>query len=280
MLLSICIPTYNRCDKVLALLRFLSSELENNVFVNDIEIIVSDNCSTDDTKEMVSQFTGGSNFFIYHRNQSNLGLIGNLHKLVEISQGDYIWFMGDDDVYYKNILCAVYNKLKEKALDYIFVNHCAYKNYKSDGTGFDSAVPNRLISKEYLSSYDILKIFDYSGTSLMFISASVFRRNTIMNCDCSRFDNLALPLYWCFYCASKGKNALISDVMIENQWGEISWSTESRRIFSEYIPAIIKQLPNLGYSKCHSMCSLLVFKYKRSTFYGIYKVLMKKIKNL
>ena len=88
MLLSICIPTYNRCDKVLALLRFLSSELENNVFVNDIEIIVSDNCSTDDTKDRVLQFTEGSNFFIYHGNQSNLGLIG---KWGEISWSGYIW---------------------------------------------------------------------------------------------------------------------------------------------------------------------------------------------
>ncbi|MDO9276314.1 MAG: glycosyltransferase family 2 protein [Lutibacter sp.] len=53
-LLSICIPTYNRCE---LLDEALSKLFSNNEFdSNSIEVIVSDNCSTDNTAEVVSKY--------------------------------------------------------------------------------------------------------------------------------------------------------------------------------------------------------------------------------
>lgn len=53
MKLSICIPTYNRCAHLANCLN--SIILNTNYNKNDIQICVSDNCSTDETEAVVRQ---------------------------------------------------------------------------------------------------------------------------------------------------------------------------------------------------------------------------------
>ena len=53
-LLSICIPTYNRAE-------YLKKTLESIVWQRDflskdVEVVISDNCSTDDTASVVAKF--------------------------------------------------------------------------------------------------------------------------------------------------------------------------------------------------------------------------------
>ncbi len=268
MLLSVCIPTYNRGERVISLLQFLSSEIDGKDFFDDIEILISDNCSTDNTQHIISEYIKDSDLFVYHRNEENLGLIGNLHKLVELSKGKYVWFMGDDDIYHKGILKRVYNELSKEDISYLFINHCAYVNHIGDGTGFESAIPDNVLRKKHLTLDSLLSIFNHSGTSLMFISTSVYNRNTLSHCVYPELDNLALPLFWSFYCASKGSIQIIPELMVENKWGAVSWSSEKKAIFEEYIPNIFKQLPKLGYNYLLTKFSILWFKYQRSTFHG------------
>lgn len=69
-LLSICIPTYNRS-------RYLAVSLNNiikhaNTFYGEIEIIISDNASTDDTATVVSDAQNSFGALFYYRNDSNL----------------------------------------------------------------------------------------------------------------------------------------------------------------------------------------------------------------
>ncbi|MBQ3834188.1 MAG: glycosyltransferase family 2 protein, partial [Elusimicrobia bacterium] len=53
-LLSICIPTYNRAEY---LTQILNSIVENEGFGKDVEVVISDNCSTDNTEEVCKIFT-------------------------------------------------------------------------------------------------------------------------------------------------------------------------------------------------------------------------------
>ncbi len=97
-LLSICIPTYNRADVLKQCLTKYTSEkifLETDL----IEIIISDNCSTDNTKEICSEFTNRfSNKIKYYRNAKNI-LDKNFTKVLSYSKGlfsklnnDYLYF--------------------------------------------------------------------------------------------------------------------------------------------------------------------------------------------
>lgn len=68
--LSICIPTYNRCN-------YLKYSLESIVvqepFLNgEVEIVISDNASTDNTKEVAQEFVQKYKNILYFKNEQNI----------------------------------------------------------------------------------------------------------------------------------------------------------------------------------------------------------------
>lgn len=96
--LTICIPTYNRCQELENLLLSIVRQIDETKF-HRIEIAVSDNASTDDTDQMISSLKNKyPNIRLeYYRNSSNLGADMNYLKAVEIAHGEYAWLMGSDD---------------------------------------------------------------------------------------------------------------------------------------------------------------------------------------
>lgn len=88
---TIGIPTYNRATMTLpATLRSALAQSYSNV-----EIIVSDNCSTDETESVVRGFGSAIQYF---RQSENLGLNGNLNACVDRASGDYVLLLHDDDL--------------------------------------------------------------------------------------------------------------------------------------------------------------------------------------
>lgn len=96
-LLSICIPTYNR-EKYLK--RLLDSIVTQNEFKNtkDVEIVISDNASTDWTKKMVANyikvFWDKIKFF---QNKENIWLCWNLYRVPSLWLWKYLWMMWSDE---------------------------------------------------------------------------------------------------------------------------------------------------------------------------------------
>lgn len=88
---TIAIPTYNRANKTLP--QTLQSALDQTY--ENLEIIVSDNCSTDDTEQVVRRF--GANVK-YVRQAENLGLNGNFNQCIDHATGDYVLLLHDDDL--------------------------------------------------------------------------------------------------------------------------------------------------------------------------------------
>lgn len=90
--LSICIPTYNRGAYIEQTLRSILDQGGENV-----EIVVSDNASTDDTQSIVGRLARESGRIRYFRWDRNVGADRNFLKVVEIAGGEYCWLMGSDD---------------------------------------------------------------------------------------------------------------------------------------------------------------------------------------
>lgn len=93
--LSLCFPTYNRgwCMKE-QIERLKSCPKET---LDRMEIIISDNCSTDDTQEIVEKAISTGFLCRYIRNETNLGMDGNFVSCFRKAQGRYVWLLGDDD---------------------------------------------------------------------------------------------------------------------------------------------------------------------------------------
>lgn len=91
-LVSIGIPTYNRADA------YLKQALESaiNQTYPNIEIIVSDNCSTDHTENLVKGFSNPR--IRYYRHKENIGAINNFNYCLEQAKGTYFLMLHDDDL--------------------------------------------------------------------------------------------------------------------------------------------------------------------------------------
>ena len=93
-LLSICVPSYNRPDQLLTLLRSVDCRCEL------IEIIICEDVAPRrlEVRQAVAEFRQGSPYeVLYEENPTNLGYDGNLRRLIELAKGVFVLFMGDDD---------------------------------------------------------------------------------------------------------------------------------------------------------------------------------------
>jgi glycosyltransferase involved in cell wall biosynthesis len=92
-LVTVCIPTYNHAHFLPDSLRSALEQTER-----DLEILVVDNCSSDDTETVVREFCCSDKRVRYVRNSVNLGLVGNLNKCLELASGTYVKFLLADDL--------------------------------------------------------------------------------------------------------------------------------------------------------------------------------------
>jgi len=91
--LSICIPTFNRRRYLEELLASLAPQLDG-----DVEVVISDNASTDGTKEMVEEWRQRLPLVRYRRWETNRGADANYLSCVDLASGTYCWFIGSDDI--------------------------------------------------------------------------------------------------------------------------------------------------------------------------------------
>jgi len=91
--LSLCIPTYNRSKYLDWLLKHF---VEQKQLLSDIEIVISDNCSDDDTEIVVNNFISRLPI-TYSRNDENIGA-KNLLKAYQLASGEYVAYLADDDL--------------------------------------------------------------------------------------------------------------------------------------------------------------------------------------
>lgn len=125
-LLTIAIPTFNRA---ICLRESLSSLFDQLVAQPNVELIVSDNASTDKTPAVIEEFEKRGLKLRYLRNEVNVGPDANFLQCFEQARGKYLWLLGDDDVVVPGGLEKILRMLTEA--DYALVCLCLYA-FRSD----------------------------------------------------------------------------------------------------------------------------------------------------
>jgi glycosyltransferase involved in cell wall biosynthesis len=92
--ISVVIPSYNRANYIE---KTIDSVLEQTV--DDIEIILVDDGSTDNTRELVHNKYGDQVIYVYQENQ---GIPGARNTGIKNARGDYIAFLDSDDYWRPN----------------------------------------------------------------------------------------------------------------------------------------------------------------------------------
>lgn len=124
--LSIAIPTYNRG---IFLQENLSRVLKQVVgFENEIEILVSDNCSSDNTQSIIQDLIYLGAPIIYNRNNENIGMDGNFIYCFKNASAKYVWLLSDDDHLVEGSIPRIVNLLKEGNYGLVHLSNARKKN--------------------------------------------------------------------------------------------------------------------------------------------------------
>lgn len=122
--LTIAIPTFNRAKYLNKSLELIVSQMRK---LRNVELIVIDNASTDETYEVCQKYKE-SFVFSYHRLDQNLGMSSSQYECLLKARGDYILIFSDDDYLEPNGLQIILNAIKSNYDLYAF-------NYKSAKPG-------------------------------------------------------------------------------------------------------------------------------------------------
>jgi abequosyltransferase len=116
-MLSVCIPTYNFGPYIGETLESVLSQL-----TADVEVVVLDSGSTDQTTQVVSDLQSRHVGLRYERTATPCGIDLDLARVVELSRGRYCWLFSADDVMAAGSISRVL-KMLESEHDVYVVQH-------------------------------------------------------------------------------------------------------------------------------------------------------------
>lgn len=120
-ILSIAIPTYNRIALLAELIIRLKNQI-NNKYENLIEIVITNDASTDKTVEVVAQISKNAPYIKLINNTKNIGLEKNLIQSAKNCSGKYLWIFGDDDRLNPGALNEIIPHLLEEKYNFLLLN--------------------------------------------------------------------------------------------------------------------------------------------------------------
>jgi Glycosyl transferase family 2 len=91
-LVSVGLPVYNGVERIEAVVRSVLGQDHA-----DLELVISDNASTDGTEELCRSLAAEDSRVVYHRNPLNVGLLNNFIGAMRLARGEFFRWVGDDD---------------------------------------------------------------------------------------------------------------------------------------------------------------------------------------
>lgn len=121
-LVSICIPTYNRVYYLKKCLDSIVCQFNDSEIYKQVEVVISDNASGDNTMEVVREYQQKYANIKYFRNPENIGGVKNVIKAATYASGAYIWFFSDDDIHKEDSLKEVIQAIDKDNPGIIYCN--------------------------------------------------------------------------------------------------------------------------------------------------------------
>lgn len=267
--LTISIPTYNRSSMLNAQLKWLSEELQG--FENDCEIVVSDNCSTDDTAQVVADWKRKFDnriLFRDNRHEVNIGGMANIVHCITAATSKFVWSLGDDDPCQRGTISYILEKIRQhEDLSLILLNGCG-RDYNTNKIlkerWFESTSDKP--SRNSVSEFEVFLENHMGG--VLFITSAVYRTKLVHRAFETWPDsasNLASQAYWVAYCAARGSFIVTPKLFTECAMGIGFTDKDPKWMFNiiyRAIPEVYVRLMKAGYSK--RFCFAMMFQNLKS----------------
>lgn len=109
-MISIALAAYNGA-------KYISEQLDSILSQNyqDFELIICDDCSTDNTWQIIEEYARKDNRIKIYENNENLGFKKNFEKAISLCNGEYIALSDQDDIWTNNHLDVLLKNINEKS---------------------------------------------------------------------------------------------------------------------------------------------------------------------
>lgn len=231
IIITIGIPAYNRMNHLKRLLNYYSNEI-NDALANQVELIVSNDNSPDNTKAFLCSIKNPPKWLVIINNDVNLGSHGNMKQIIDLAKGKYIWLPGDDDYLKIGLIKKLVSVLTlNNDLAYLFLSRLGInettkqvtKKMKRHDIEYD---------KSYKVSYkSLVSLLKENFGDLKFQGSTVVKRSIALMCDkeityySKDTQDDCYSLFRAFRGMQSGNSYFISDICVLNG-NEISWGNK------------------------------------------------------
>ncbi len=155
-IVDVLLPTYNGEKYLGELLDSLLTQTHKN-----IRIIISDDCSTDSTPEILKEYQKKDNRIEIYLQEKNLRVVKNIEFLLKKVENKYFMLADQDDVWLPNKIEKSIQKMEQENADLVFGDlEVVDKDLKTIYPSFgDFMLLNRKINK-YIDSYKLNYLYN------------------------------------------------------------------------------------------------------------------------
>ena len=152
-MVSICLLTFNRAEKLSATIESILNQTYSN-----FELIISDDFSSDNTLEICKKYELIDSRIIYIRNNKNLGMPGNLNSAIKLAKFEYIANLHDGDIFKSNLIQKWVDALDANPTAGFVFN--AYESKLEDGSSiiykeqYPEFLNGNILAERLLSRWD------------------------------------------------------------------------------------------------------------------------------
>ncbi len=171
MKLTIAIPTYNRVEYLIQCLESILSQI-----TDEVEVIVSDNCSEDSTEEIIKKQY--FNQVKYYRHKQNVGMDLNFLNCLEKASGDYILIMSDDDIMIEGTVDKIIKVIDNDSPDFLMLNSSSFCGNYENPTNCSNCIFD--LDSDFLTT-DKDSFVEKVSIWITFLSALVFKKENVKN---------------------------------------------------------------------------------------------------
>lgn len=229
--LSVCIATYKRAAFIGETLASIASQM-----TDEVEIVIVDGASPDNTEEIVSRYKRDTLRLVYHRREINRGFDEDLEHAVSLASGEYCWLMSDDDILKPGAIQAV--------LDAMTKNYgLVLVNAEIRNKGLDVVLEKRFFATQNDRIYtpsEFEQFFVDHARYLTFVGCVVIRKNLWMQRDRkSYFGTVFVHIGVILQERIEDDILVLATPFIGIRYGNAQWSDRSFEIWMFKWPKLI-----------------------------------------
>lgn len=244
--ISIGIPTYNGAVRIRAALDSILAQLTPELALF-VEVVISDNASTDDTASVVASYS--MRFpcaIVYCKNDVNVGYDRNVNVVFTQAIGQYVWLLSDDDALEQGAIGKVLSTITQR--NDLKVLQLNFQSYDAD---LKRVVHEIKMSRDLLCEDAETFLLNSEGRYGQ-VSTLIFDRQSWIDAGVEiAYGTNYIHIYALLKVLLKGRSYIVKDTLVRVRMGSENFGTSGDALASTPLGCgkIFLKMRELGYGR-------------------------------